>query len=68
MILTNIFDSNGHTSLHTAAFHDNNTQLISLLIKYGADVDAKVEGGKTALELAVDQGNNQVAEQLRKLL
>jgi uncharacterized protein len=62
---TTIFDSNGHTCLHTAAFHENNADLIHLLMKYGASVHAKVEGGKTALELAVAQGHEQVAEQLR---
>ena len=65
---TNIFDSNDHTVLHTAAFHDDNAQLIRLLIKYGAPVDAKAEGGKTAMELAIDKGNNQVAEQLRQYI
>lgn len=64
----NIFDSNGHTCLHTAAFHEENTDLIHLLMEYGASVTAKVEGGKTALELAEAQGNVKIAEQLQGYL
>ncbi|MGM9987927.1 MAG: ankyrin repeat domain-containing protein [Bacillaceae bacterium] len=60
-----ILDSNGRTSLHTAAFHDDNTEIIRLLFEYGADVNKKVEDGQTALELAVERGYHQVAEQLR---
>ncbi|REE92900.1 ankyrin repeat protein [Paenibacillus taihuensis] len=62
---TTIFDSNSHTCLHTAAFHDDNLELISLLIEHGAEVNAKIEGGVTALALAVEQGNDKVAELLR---
>lgn len=62
---TTIFDSNGHTCLHTAAFHKNNADIIDLLMGYGASVDAKIEEGKTALELAEEQGHENVAEQLR---
>jgi ankyrin repeat protein len=54
--------------LHTAAFHDDNTQLSNLLIKHRASVDGKVDGGKTAMELAIEQWNNQVAEQLKQFV
>lgn len=64
--LTNIFDSNRHTSVHAAAFHDDNQEIINLLIAHGANVNAKVEGGKTALSLAIEQGNHQVADLLRQ--
>lgn len=60
---TNIFDSNGHTNLPTAAFHDDNIEMIHL-IEHGANVDAKANGGKTALELAKENGHISVAELL----
>ncbi len=63
---TNIFDSNGHTSLHTAAFHDDNIEMINLLLEHGANVNAKAEGGKTALELAKENDNISVAEILKQ--
>src|SRR5690606_24749043 len=64
---TDIYDSNGHTCLHTAAFHDDNVDLIRLLIAHGADINAAVEGGATALSLAIQQGNHNVAELLRQM-
>ncbi|NEN82629.1 ankyrin repeat domain-containing protein [Paenibacillus elgii] len=63
---TNIFDSNGHTCLHTAVFHHDNTELVRLLMEHGAYVNAKAEGGDTPLALAVKQGNERVAELLRR--
>ncbi|MEV5024850.1 ankyrin repeat domain-containing protein [Paenibacillus sp. LPE1-1-1.1] len=60
----NIFDSNGHTSLHSAAFHDDHIELIDLLIEYGADIQAKAEGGVTALSLAEEKGNSKAAGRL----
>lgn len=63
---TNIYDSNGHTCMHTAAFHDDNLDIIRLLIEHGADVNAALDGGDTPLALAVQQGNDQVAELLRQ--
>jgi ankyrin repeat protein len=61
---TNVLDSNDHTCLHTAAFHDDNMELIRLLIEHGAIVNAKVEGGQSALALAIEKGNSNVAELL----
>ncbi|MDQ8733417.1 ankyrin repeat domain-containing protein [Paenibacillus sp. LHD-38] len=61
---TDIFDSNGHTSLHSAAFHDDQIELIDLLIEHGADIQAKAEGGITALTLAEEKGNSKVAARL----
>jgi ankyrin repeat protein len=63
---SHIFDSNGHTTLHTAAFHDDNIELIRLLIEHGADVNARIEGGDTAMSIAIKQGNTNVAEFLRQ--
>ncbi|MFD0961596.1 ankyrin repeat domain-containing protein [Paenibacillus chungangensis] len=54
----------GHTSVHTAAFHDDNVALIKLLLEHGADVDAKVEDGNDAVSLAKERGNLRVAELL----
>jgi ankyrin repeat protein len=63
-----IFDSNGHTCLHTAAFHDEHVEIIRLLLAYGAAINepAKNEGQHTALTLALEKGNEQVAAYLRQ--
>ncbi|TYP72078.1 ankyrin repeat domain-containing protein [Paenibacillus methanolicus] len=63
----NIFDSNGHTSLHTAAFHDDNAELIELLREHGADVEARIEGGVDAGALAKERGNLRVAAALERV-
>jgi ankyrin repeat protein len=61
-----ILDSNGHTSLHVAAFHDDNEVIIRLLLERGAPLHTKSTDGKTALVIAVEQGNLKVAEFLRQ--
>ncbi|MGO4499195.1 ankyrin repeat domain-containing protein [Paenibacillus sp. 2RAB27] len=61
-----IMDSNGHTSLHVAAFHKDSTQIIELLINQGADVNAKSEGGAYAIDLAKEQGHTAVIGLLRE--
>lgn len=63
---TNLLDSDGCTSLHSAAFHTDNVEMIRLLIEHSADIHAKDEGGKSALAIAVKQGNHSVAEFLRE--
>jgi len=62
----NIIDSNGHTCLHVAAYHDDNREMIELLIEHDADVNAKPSGGTSALRVAMQQGNAQAAETLRR--
>ncbi|MFD1954227.1 ankyrin repeat domain-containing protein [Paenibacillus thailandensis] len=62
-----LFDSNGHTCLHSAAYHDDSEELIRLLVARGADVNAKAEGGDSALSLAVAKGNAKAANALREL-
>ncbi|MFC4099140.1 ankyrin repeat domain-containing protein [Paenibacillus xanthanilyticus] len=62
----NIFDSNGHTSLHTAAFHDDNAELVQLLMEHGADAGASIEGGEDAVSLAKARGNLRVAAVLER--
>ncbi|MNV01420.1 Ankyrin repeat protein [compost metagenome] len=59
---THIFDSDGHTALHSAAFHSDNVELIRLLIEHGADIHAKIEGGESVLAIAIQQGNHNVKE------
>lgn len=63
---TNILDSDGQTSLQTAAFHTDNVEIIRLLIQHGANANAKDAGGNTAMSIAVEQGNQSVAEFLRQ--
>lgn len=63
---TNILDSDGYTSLHSAAFHADNVELIQLLIDHGADINAKSEDGVSSLDIAIKQGNHNVAEYLRE--
>jgi ankyrin repeat protein len=59
---SHIFDSDGHTALHSAAFHTDNVELIRLLIEHGADIYAQIEGGESALAVAIQQGNHKVKE------
>jgi ankyrin repeat protein len=61
-----IFDSNGHASLHVAAFHDDNELIIRLLLEHGAPVHSMSTDGKTALVIAMEQANLKVAELLRQ--
>ncbi|WP_233252957.1 MULTISPECIES: ankyrin repeat domain-containing protein [unclassified Geobacillus] len=35
------------------------------MIEHGADVNTRIEGGETALSLAIKHGNNKVTELLR---
>ncbi|WNR44923.1 ankyrin repeat domain-containing protein [Paenibacillus roseipurpureus] len=62
-----IVDSNGHTALHVAAFHKDTAGLIRLLIEYGADVNAKSDGGVYPIDLAKQQDNTAVIDVLRQL-
>lgn len=65
--ITDITDSSGYTSLHTAAYHMDDPDLIELLLKYGAPIQAKTVDGKTALSLAVERGHGKTAERLMRL-
>ncbi|WP_235332276.1 ankyrin repeat domain-containing protein [Paenibacillus terrae] len=52
--------------MHTAAYHDDQPEIIRLLMEHGAVVNAKGSVGETALSLAVQQGHQNVAEYLRQ--
>lgn len=65
---TTVFDSNGHTCLHSVAFHDDNVEMIRLSLDHGADVHARQEDGVTALALAEERGNLNVMAVLRQAL
>ncbi|MNW16976.1 Ankyrin repeat protein [compost metagenome] len=61
-----MMDSNGHTSLHVAAFHKDSTSIIGLLLEHGADVNAKSDAGVYAIDLAKEQGHTAVIAMLRE--
>lgn len=52
------------TALHWATEH-NHQEVVELLIKYGADVHAQSKFCKTALDIAIDNGNEDLAEILQ---
>ena len=52
------------TSLHRAVNHNWDAETIALLLKHGADVNAKTAYGRTAYELAVRGGREEVARLL----
>lgn|GEM_PF-944619 len=45
---------NDHKTLLLLALEDDNLELFDLLLKYGADLDIKYEGGKTILMMAIN--------------
>lgn len=53
----NSIDSDKNTPLHLAAQRSEPDDLVSLLIKSGADVNLKNKYGKTALDIAIGEGN-----------
>ncbi|UCC74274.1 MAG: ankyrin repeat domain-containing protein [Gemmatimonadota bacterium] len=55
----------GHTPLMGAALFGH-TEVGSLLLKHGADVNAKAVDGATALSLAEQAGHTEVANLLRE--
>jgi hypothetical protein len=60
----NAKDGNGYTALHWAALGQE--KALALLLASGADVNARNVDGYTALHLAVRNGNNAVAEVIRR--
>jgi ankyrin repeat protein/DNA-binding transcriptional MerR regulator len=57
---------NNDTPLHWAVYRGRSTSIIELLIKHGAQVDAKRPDGKTAFMLAVRYGQTDLAYLLHK--
>jgi cytohesin len=56
-------DGSSHTPLHLAS-KLGHAQMVALLLKAGADVDARTDTQRTPLHLAVRNGHTQVLEQL----
>lgn len=52
------------TALHWATEH-NHQDVVELLIKYGADVHSLSKFCKTAFDISVDNGNEDLAETLQ---
>jgi ankyrin repeat protein len=59
--------NNKYTPLHRCAFY-NHKQLAGLFCMAGANQKAIDGDGKTAYEVAVEQGNTEVAQLLKPLL
>ncbi len=62
----NARDDEDYTALHYVAEADH-SNFVKTLIDNGANVNAKNEFGDTPLDLAVDEGNDETADVLRKL-
>ena len=61
-------DVNGKTPLHVACeVNVENLEIIELLLKYGADVDARDGDGYTALQMAAIRGKMQIVMKLIEL-
>ena len=54
-----------NTPLHSAAWYGH-LEIAERLLKHGADLDAKEQSGKTAKQLAIQQGHESTAELLQK--
>ena len=62
----NNHDANGHTALHIAALL-NHHHLIGPLLAAGVDASLKDNSGRTAHQLALDKGSDDVLRQLDAL-
>ncbi|XP_057326523.1 ankyrin-3-like [Microplitis mediator] len=61
--ISNLITSKGFTLLHKA-IKNKQEKIVDLLIKYGADVSAKDEDGKTPLSFAIENDNALLTSQL----
>lgn len=60
----NLPDNVGNTALHFAVM-DENKEMVSLLLKYGANTSLVTrQGNQTALQLAAKSGNNEITQLL----
>ena len=60
-------NENGTTPLHRVAMYGKDPELVSLLIKHGADIEARDKGGYTPL-LAASELHGVLPEMIEKLL
>ena len=56
---------NGVTAMWMAS-QNGHTEIVRLLLEYGADVNIKAKNGKTSLRIAKQKGNTQIIELLEK--
>lgn len=49
------------------AAHRGFTQILAILVRHGANLDVKDNGGSTSLELAVNNGHDATADYIRKV-
>ncbi len=66
LLQVNCQDANGHTALHIAALL-NHHHLIGPLLAAGVDASLKDNSGRTAHDLALDKGSDDVLRQLDAL-
>jgi ankyrin repeat protein len=62
----NAEDAKGYTALMLAALENKNAEVVSMLVKAGADIGAKNREGRTALDWAAENKNPEVASVLKK--
>jgi ankyrin repeat protein len=60
----NVVDEDGDTPMHDAAFNGH-FLVVNYLVWKNAEINHKNKNGKTPLDLAVDEGNEEIAEFLR---
>ena len=61
----NVKDDNGWTALMLLARNEDRAEVFNILIRAGADVDAKNRDGKTALDIAEEKGMPEIAQLLQ---
>jgi len=56
--------SSGLTPLHYAAYN-NHLEIVQLLLRFGAKIDVRNDGGDTAADLATRNGHHDIADAIR---
>ncbi len=62
----NAKDNNGHTPLHRSVRLLGHKDITELLLTKGADINVKNKWDRTPLDIAVEQGDTEIADLLRK--